>query len=73
MKRLAELDTKKSIELVNATEKKIFVRDGVWNPYEETNKESAIRVIKHGGYGATVDEDDEGNLYIKVPCSSDMW
>lgn len=48
-------------------------RLGVWNEYNKTTTEKAIKSIENSGYGADVYRDEYGVLYVSVPCERDMW
>ena len=73
LKEIVHLGIKTAIAEVEKAEKKIFSRSGVWNDYSLTTKERAISAIKKCGYGADIYIDEEKNIYVSMPCQSDMW
>ena len=71
--QICTLSTKNSMEAVQAGTKSVFIRSGVWNAYHITTKQEAIAAIERSSYGADVYRDTDGNLYVSMPCDSDMW
>lgn len=70
---IVHLGIKTAIAEVEKAEKKVFSRSGVWNDYSLTTKERAISAIEKCGYGADIYIDEEKNIYVSMPCQSDMW
>lgn len=73
LKQIVTLGVESAIAAVRKAEKKIFSKSGVWNSYSPTTKERAISAIEKSRYGADVYEDEEKNIYVSMPCDSDMW
>lgn len=73
LKEIVHLGIKTAIAEVERAEKKIFSRSGVWNDYSLTTKERAISAIEKCGYGADIYIDEGKNIYVSMPCQSDMW
>lgn len=73
LKEIVHLGIKTAIAEVEKAEKKIFSRSGVWNDYSITTKERAISAIEKCGYGADIYIDEGKNIYVSMPCQSDMW
>ena len=73
LKQIVTLGVESAIVAVRKTEKKIFSKSGVWNSYSPITKERAISAIEKSGYGADVYEDEGKNIYVSIPCDSDMW
>ena len=73
LKEIVRLGIKTAIAEVEKAEKKIFSRSGVWNDYSLTTKERAISAIEKCGYGADIYIDEGKNIYVSMPCQSDMW
>ena len=73
LKEIVHLGIKTAIAEVEKAEKKIFSRSGVWNDYSLTTKERAISAIEKCGYGADIYIDEGKNIYVSMPCQSDMW
>ena len=73
LKEIVRLGIKTAIAEVEKAEKKIFSRSGVWNDYSLTTKERAISAIEKCGYGADIYIDEWKNIYVSMPCQSDMW
>lgn len=71
MNKLCELRFKEAVALIqNSTQ--VYYRHGVWNPYRRRDTTAVISSIMESGYGADVYEKD-GELYVSVPASADMW
>ena len=71
MNSLCTLRFKEAVELIqNRTH--VYYRHGVWNQYQRRNTAAVIPAIMGSGYGADVYEKD-GELYVSVPASADMW
>ena len=71
--QLCTLSTQKSMDAVQTGTKSVFIRSGVWNAYHVTTKQEAVTAIERSPYGADVYRDTDGNLYVSMPCESDMW
>ena len=72
-KDLCVLQREGAIEAIKGTDT-VHYKHGVWNPYKIVSTEYAIKAIDESGYGADVSiEEETGELYVAVPCDSDMW
>lgn len=73
--KVCGLSRNKSIAfLKQITNNKIFYKNGVWNPYKQKDREEAIKAIWNSPYGADIFKDvANGEIYVSVPCASDMW
>lgn len=72
-KRVITLGVDSAIDTIHL-EDSVYLRHGVWNDYELSDTEDAIKSIKGSGYGADIYFcEGNGKYYVSIPNNSDMW
>ena len=73
-RKICELKFVAAVEAVEKSGlKEVMYKSGCWNKSELKDVGYVIMRIKNSGYGADVDEDENGMLWVCTPCASDMW
>ena len=72
MKSIVKLGRDSAVNAIKNTNE-VMYKSGIWNKYQLRPTSDVISSIINSGYGADVDEDEDGVLYVCCPCSSDMW
>lgn len=72
MREIVRLGYQSAIDAI-AGHETVMYKSGCWNTYERKDVATVIQRINNSGYGADVDEGEDGTLYVCTPCASDMW
>ena len=73
-KKVCELAFKDAVEAVkNSGLSAVMYKHGCWNKSELKDVGYVIGRINDSGYGADVDVDENGMLWVCTPSQSDMW
>lgn len=72
-KEICSLSFEKAVKAIADT-KEVYCKHGVWNKYELTDTESAIKSIRNSGYGADVKYNEDNKMYyVSIPANCDMY
>lgn len=69
--QIVKLGRKTAIDAIQGA-RQVYLKCGVWNPYEAASIEKATGKIARSGYGADVFKDGD-DYYVSIPSDSDMW
>lgn len=61
------------IKQIEEAKKNIYLKFGVWGDYERVTKECADKAVEKAKYTSIIKYNDRGDMYITIPCHSDMW